>query len=104
MVYQGYGIIMIDKQNSFNRRKIAAIYQIVVISHIIDLYKFEQEIDLECCKIGINLSLRKIAVVTMYRSSSGYHQIFLDKLCRMLDHLDKKYDSLILCGGFNIGG
>jgi exonuclease III len=71
----------------------------------LNLNKFCKEKDLEICAVELHLQsykIRKICIVTIYRSPSGDFQYFINTFEKVLRKIHTNFNDVILCGDFNI--
>jgi hypothetical protein len=68
----------------------------------INRHKFCKDNDFEVCVILLEISNTKILALTVYRSSSCYFQLFLNRMDVTIKSFLKSNLTLIICGHMNV--
>ena len=67
----------------------------------LDLEKYCQDNNFEVCAIKINLDMKSVCIITIYRTPSGNVDLFLSKLYVVLRNLYTAVLEYIVCGDMN---
>ena len=68
----------------------------------INLNKFYREKDLEICANELHLQFSKLCIMTIYRSTTGDFQYFINTLEKILSRIENNSNDIILCNDFNL--